>query len=185
MKVASTDTVDRGVHAAHAGDGGQTRRGFLGRLTAAVAALGAVVAGWPFLRSLVPNVLYEPPKRFRIGAPEGFQEGVTFLEEHRLFLFRQSSSFHAVSGICTHLGCTVKFSPFPMPREETVRDFSFRALGEFHCPCHGSKFRGEGTNYAGPAPRPLKCFLLEISRATGELVVDVATEVPRDFRLVV
>ncbi len=34
-------------------------------------------------------------------------------------------------------------------------------------------------------PGPLKCFRLEVSRATGELVVDVATEVPREFRLVV
>jgi menaquinol-cytochrome c reductase iron-sulfur subunit len=163
----------------------ETRRGFLTRLTAAVAGVGAAVASWPLLRSLVPNILYEPPKKFRIGAPESFQEGVTFLDEHRIFLFRDSSNFHAVSGICTHLGCTVKFSPYPLPQEETVRDFTFRAIGEFHCPCHGSRFRGEGTNFAGPAPRPLKCFHLEISRATGELVVDVATEVSREFRLVV
>lgn len=163
----------------------ESRRGFLGRLTAAVAALGALIAGWPFFRSLVPNVLYEPPKRFRIGAPESYQEGVTFLEAHRIFLIRQGSNFHAISAICTHLGCTVKFSPYPMPQEETVRQFTYRALGEFHCPCHGSKFRGEGTNYAGPAPRPLKCFRLEVSPATGELVVDVASEVSRDVRLVV
>jgi menaquinol-cytochrome c reductase iron-sulfur subunit len=182
--VASTETIPSDVRVSD-DETKPTRRGFLGRLTAAVAAAGALVASWPLLRSLVPNVLYEPPKKFRIGAPESFQEGVTFLEEHRLFLFRESSNFHAISGICTHLGCTVKFSPFTLPQEETVRDFNYRALGEFHCPCHGSKFRGEGTNYAGPAPRPLKCFHLEVSRATGELVVDVSTEVSRDFRLVV
>ena len=182
--MASSETVDAaaGVSRDRNED---TRRGFLGRLTAAVAGIGAVIAGWPLFRSLVPNVLYEPPKRFRIGVPESYQEGVTFLEEHRIFLIRESSRFHAISGICTHLGCTVKFSPFPMPQEETVRQFTYRALGEFHCPCHGSKFRGEGTNYAGPAPRPLKCFHLEVSAATGELVVDVASEVSRDVRLVV
>lgn len=182
--MASSETVD--AAAGSSPDRNEdTRRGFLGRLTAAVAAVGALIAGWPLFRSLVPNVLYEPPKRFRIGAPENYQEGVTFLEEHRIYLIRESSSFHAISGICTHLGCTVKFSPFPMPQEETVRKFTYRALGEFHCPCHGSKFRGEGTNYAGPAPRPLKCFYLEVSAATGELVVDVAAEVSRDVRLVV
>jgi len=182
--VASSETVDAaaGVSPDRNED---TRRGFLGRLTAAVAGIGAVIAGWPLFRSLVPNVLYEPPKRFRIGAPESYQEGVTFLEEHRIFLFRESTKFHAISGICTHLGCTVKFSPFTLPQEETVRQLTYRALGEFHCPCHGSKFRGEGTNFAGPAPRPLKCFHLELSPATGELVVDVAIEVSRDFRLVV
>ena len=183
--MASTDTVDNRVRISPDSGADQTRRGFLGRLTAAVAAVGALVAGWPLLRSLVPNILYEPPKKFRIGSPESFQEGVTFLDEHRIFLFRDSSSFHAISGICTHLGCTVKFSPFMTPKEETVRQFTYRALGEFQCPCHGSKFRGEGTNFAGPAPRPLKCFHLELSAATGELVVDTAAEVPRDFRLVV
>ena len=182
--MASTDRVnDNSQVLIESGE--ETRRGFLGRLTAAVAALGALVAGWPLLRSLVPNVLYEPPTRFRIGRPDNFQEGVTFLEEHKLFLFRESSNFHAISGVCTHLGCTVKFSSFPMPRDETVRQFTFHSLGEFLCPCHGSKFRGEGTNFAGPAPRPLKCFYLDFSPATGELVVDVSTEVPRDFRLVV
>ena len=144
-----------------------------------------MIASWPFLRSLVPNVLYEPPKRFGIGFPESYQEGVTFMEEHRVFLFRERTNFHAISGICTHLGCTVKFSPFTMPQEETVRQVTYRALGEFHCPCHGSKFRGEGTNYAGPAPRPLKSLLLEISPATGELVIDLGSEVSREFRLVV
>ena len=183
--MATTETVDDGVRIPSKSGAEHTRRGFLGWLTALVAAAGAAVTSWPLLRSLVPNVLYEPPKKFRIGAPENFQEGVTFLEEHRIFLFRDSSNYHAVSGICTHLGCTVKFSPFTLPQEETFRQFTYRALGEFHCPCHGSKFRGEGTNYAGPAPRPLKCFHLELSRATGELVVDVATEVSRDFRLVV
>ncbi len=183
--MASTDTVDSGVRISPKNGVDQTRRGFLGRLTAAVAAVGALVSSWPLLRSLVPNVLYEPPQQFRVGTPESFQEGVTFLEEHRIFLFRESSSFHAISAICTHLGCTVKFSSFAMPQEETVRQFTYRALGEFHCPCHGSKFRGEGSNFSGPAPRPLKCFHLELSPASGELFVDIATEVPRDFRLVV
>jgi len=182
----SEDAVREGVLTTGGGaEDAHTRRGFLGRLTGAVVGLGALISAWPFFRSLVPNVLYEPPTRFQIGAPDRFQEGVTFLDEHRLFLFREGSSLHAISGICTHLGCTVKFSAFSSPQDRTVREHSFRALGEFHCPCHGSRFHGEGTNFAGPAPRPLKCFHLEISPATGELLVDVGAEVERDFRLVV
>ena len=57
--------------------------------------------------------------------------------------------------------------------------------GEFLCPCHGSKFRGEGTNYSGPAPRPLQSFHIEVSPADGQLIVDLSREVDRDFRLVV
>jgi len=162
-----------------------SRRGFLAWLAGILAAAGAALAAWPMFRSLVPNVLYEPPKKFRIGLPDNYQEGVTFLEEHRLFLFRDGASFHAISGICTHLGCTVKFAAFGSPKEETVRGYTFRSLGEFRCPCHGSMFRGEGTNFAGPAPRPLTSYLLEVSPVTGDLVVDVAAEVSREFRLVV
>lgn len=161
------------------------RRSFLARLTGIVVAGGAFVAGWPLLRSLIPNVLYEPPRRFPAGDPSRLQEGVTFLDEHRVYLFREGNSFHAISGICSHLGCTVKFAAYGRRQEQTVREVSFTALGEFHCPCHGSKFHGEGTNYSGPAPRPLKWFHLEVSPATGELLVDMGREVDREFRLVV
>jgi len=163
----------------------QPRRTFLTTLTGVVVGLGAVVAGWPFFRSLVPNVLYEPPKRFKIGGPEDFQQGVTFIEKHRLYLFKEGGSFHAISAVCSHLGCTVKYSPYKRKEEQTVRKLTFEATGEFHCPCHGSKFYGEGTNYAGPAPRPLSWYPIEIAAADGQLVVDLGWEVDREFRLVV
>jgi menaquinol-cytochrome c reductase iron-sulfur subunit len=130
-------------------------------------------------------VRYEPPQRFKVGAPEGFQEGVTFLDEQRVFLFREKNGFHAMSGICSHLGCTVKFAPYGQPQQREVRGLSFDAVGEFLCPCHGSKFHGEGTNYSGPAPRPLKSYHVEVSVADGQLVVDMDREVDREFRLVV
>jgi menaquinol-cytochrome c reductase iron-sulfur subunit len=154
-------------------------------LTGAVVGLGAVVAGWPFFRSLVPNVLYEPPKRFKIGAPEDFQQGVTFIDKHRLYLFKEGGSFYAISAVCSHLGCTVKYSPYKRKEEQTVRKLTFESPGEFHCPCHGSKFYGEGTNYAGPAPRPLSWHPIEIAAADGQLMVDLGWEVDREFRLVV
>jgi len=171
--------------AAKTGPESDTRRKFVARLTGAVIGLGSLVASWPLLRSLIPNVLYEPPKRFGIGQPDRFQQGVTFLDQHRLYLFREGSGFFAISGICTHLGCTVKFSAFTRAQEMTVRNQTFIALGEFHCPCHGSKFHGDGTNFAGPAPRPLKWHPLEISAANGDLMVDLGREVDSEFRLVV
>lgn len=163
----------------------KTRRSFLARATGLVVGLGGLVASWPLVRSLMPNVLYEPPRRFAVGNPEMFQQGVTFLDEHRVYVFREGSTFYAISGVCTHLGCTVKFSPFARPQEQTVRKLTFESLGDFHCPCHGSRFHGEGTNYAGPAPRPLSCHLVEISPANGELIVDLGRQVNREFRLVV
>ena len=54
---------------------------------------------------------------------------------------------------------------------------------QFSCPCHGSKYRGDGTNVAGPAPQPLAWYRLSMSTDDGQLVVDLADEVDRDFRL--
>jgi menaquinol-cytochrome c reductase iron-sulfur subunit len=144
----------------------ESRRGFLRKLTGWLLGVGVVVGSWPLLRALIPNVHYEPPKRFKVGMPEAFTPGVHFLDEHRL-------------------GCTVKFSPFKQDKEMTVRKLTYLSAGEFHCACHGSRFHDEGTNFAGPAPRPLKWFQLELSPEDGQLVVDVAQEVDRDFRLVV
>jgi cytochrome b6-f complex iron-sulfur subunit len=163
----------------------QSRRGFLKKLTGSLFGFGFVAASWAFFRPLIPNVLYEPPKRFKVGRPEEYREGVQFLDEHRLFLFREGNAFHAISGVCTHLGCTVKFSPFKRERELTVRKLTYRSRGEFRCPCHGSEFRDEGTNFSGPAPRPLRWYQLELSPEDGQLLVDLSEEVDRDYRLVV
>jgi menaquinol-cytochrome c reductase iron-sulfur subunit len=51
------------------------------------------------------------------------------------------------------------------------------------CPCHGSKYEGDGTNVSGPAPRPLAWYRLSLATDDGQLVVDQADEVNQDFRL--
>jgi len=55
---------------------------------------------------------------------------------------------------CPHLGCTVPWRP----------DFTFLGrTGWFRCPCHGSTYTKEGgILVAGPAPRPLDLFELEV-----------------------
>jgi Rieske Fe-S protein len=45
-------------------------------------------------------------------------------------------TLHAVSAVCTHLGCVVSWNP-----AETSWD----------CPCHGSRFAADGTAIQGPA----------------------------------
>lgn len=162
-----------------------SRRSFLINSTKGLLGLGFVTGFWPYLRSLVPNVLYEPPRRFKIGQPDKFSAGVTFIEDRQIYIFREGNAFYAITGVCTHLGCTVKYSPSRHEKDLTVRDLSYRSKGEFHCPCHGSKFYDEGTNYAGPAPRPLQWYRLEISPEDGQLMVNLSKEVNRDFRLVV
>jgi nitrite reductase/ring-hydroxylating ferredoxin subunit len=130
-------------------------------LAAATGLLGTLA------RFLVPEVLYESPRRFAVGPPSDFPPGsATLIPEHRLFVFRVSDGFYAVSAVCTHLGCNVA-------RDE-VRGFA--------CPCHGSVFDEAGRVLDGPAPRPLPRYRMTLSQR-GELVVDTRRTVGADFRL--
>ena len=163
--------------------GTSSRRGFLKTLgiSAVLVALGGQL--FAMLRSLFPNVLYEPPQKFKVGTLDKFTDGGTFLEDKRLFIFRQQNTFHAISAACTHLGCTVKMVKLNQPKKVTAGGKEIDEQVEFHCPCHGSKYYGDGTNYAGPAPRPLDYFNLEVSPDDGQLIVDMAKKVEQDYRL--
>jgi len=165
--------------------GKPSRRGFL--KTAGISAVLLALGGEAFLmlRSLFPNVLYEPPQKFKVGLLDKFTDGGTFLEDKRLFIFRQKNTFHAISAACTHLGCTVKMVKLDQPKKVTAGGKEIDEQVEFHCPCHGSKYYGDGTNYAGPAPRPLDYFKLEVSPDDSQLIVDKATKVDQDFRLTI
>jgi cytochrome b6-f complex iron-sulfur subunit len=166
-------------------EGMQSRRSFLQQL-----GLGSVLvsfAGFSYqsLRSLVPNILYETPARFKVGLPSQMADGMTYLEDKRLFIFKEGQTYHAVSAACTHLGCTVKYTKLNQPKQVDT-DGAKRTINfEFHCPCHGSKYYADGTNYSGPAPRPLRCYKLEVSPDDGQLVADLGTEVDQNFRLTV
>jgi menaquinol-cytochrome c reductase iron-sulfur subunit len=171
---------------AEADTGGKSsRRSFLTRLGLGATLLALAGQVYAYLRSLKPNVLYEDAQRFKVGAPDQFGEGSHFLEDRRLYLFRQRNTFYAVSAVCTHLGCTVRMQKLNQPKRVKVRGREFDEQHEFHCPCHGSKYYGDGTNYAGPAPKPLSYFKLEVSPDDGQLIVDLSAEVGQDFRLTV
>lgn len=146
-----------------------------------LAAVGAQTAA--SLRSLVPNVSYDAPTTVKLGPPQDFPDGMKFLPDQRLFVFREGKTFHAVSAVCTHLGCTVRAEALSNPETKTVNGVPLRLTHRFLCPCHGSKYAGDGTNVAGPAPKPLAWYHLSLSPEDGELVVDLARAVDRDFRL--
>lgn len=164
-------------------DGG--RRTVLQKLGLGGMIAGLVGFGVQSFRSLVPNVLYEPPQKFKVGPPSLLAEGVTFLEDKRLYVFKEGKSFYAISAACTHLGCTVKYTKLNQPKHVEVGGETKTVPFEFHCPCHGSRFYSDGTNYAGPAPRPLHWYRLEVSPDDGQLVVNTNDEVDQNFRLTV
>jgi cytochrome b6-f complex iron-sulfur subunit len=59
---------------------------------------------------------------------------------------------------CTHLGCTVKWSP------ET---------NNFRCPCHGGEYSANGTVTRRPPPRPLERLQLDVGDDGTVVVADV------------
>ncbi len=150
-----------------------SRRNFLTKIGIGAGAVAVVGQAGASLRSLVPNVSYDSPTTVKLGTPTDFQEGMKYLPDERLFVMRKGNAFHAISAVCTHLGCTV--------RAETLAAGGQRFL----CPCHGSQYTGDGVNVAGPAPKPLAWHPLSIAADDGQLVVDLAEEVDRDFRLTV
>lgn len=163
----------------------ESRRSFLHALGLGGMIAGLAGFGFQSLRSLIPNVLYEPSMKFKIGPPATLAEGMTFLEDKRLYVFKEGKSFYAISGSCTHLGCTVKYAKLNQPKQVEMNGEKKIFPFEFHCPCHGSKFYGDGSNYAGPAPAPLHWYRLEISPDDGQLVVNMNDEVEQNFRLTV
>lgn len=165
--------------------GNPGRRSFLQKLGIGGLLAGLFGFGAQSVRSLIPNVLYEPPRRFKIGTPASLADGVTFLEEQRLYILKEGKTFSAISGSCTHLGCTVKLAKLQQPKQVEIDGVQTPVPFEFHCPCHGSKFYADGTNYAGPAPRPLLWYRLEVSPDDGQLVVNLNEEVDRNVRLTV
>ncbi|MBI3894166.1 MAG: Rieske 2Fe-2S domain-containing protein [Candidatus Wallbacteria bacterium] len=146
----------------------RTRREFLSKC--AGWTLAATVAGYASaaVAYLDPRVLYEPPTQFSIGRPIDFAPGsATFLEEKRLFVFRASEGLYAVSAVCSHLGCNVRWTA---------------AKEDFECPCHGSVYDRQGRVVSGPAPRPLEWYALSCNKS-GVVMVDTTKTVAPDFRL--
>jgi Rieske Fe-S protein len=76
-------------------------------------------------------------------------------EELSFYIFSENGrDFIAMSNICTHLGCRVRW----------IDDND-----QFFCPCHNGIFDKDGTVTAGPAPRALDQY--EVKVEDGQLYV--------------
>lgn len=140
---------------------GVSRRDFLSLASLGMVVTSALALVGGMFRMSKPTVRYEEATKFKIGKAENFPVGtVKKLDDKGVFIFSQDDGLHAISSVCTHLGCIVAVS-------ETG----------FQCPCHGSKYDENGKVIGGPAPRNLAW--LEISRGIdGSLMVDTSSAVP-------
>jgi Rieske Fe-S protein len=95
----------------------------------------------------------ENPNNAALRAVDGAR--LITVDGKRLLIVRLAeSTFVVLSAICTHSGCTVKYSP---------------TRGDVVCPCHGSSFATDGRVTHGPAALPLASFAT-IYDATAERV---------------
>lgn len=123
----------------------RSRRHVLGRLL----AIGLAV---PFLGGLVAMLRREQAASVpaTVLIPPDTSVGLSVLDA--VIVSRASNgTIRVFSSRCTHLGCHI---------DRIVGD-------EAVCPCHGSRYRADGTVSAGPATRPLKPFRLEPDPVSG------------------
>lgn len=132
------------------------RRMFLGGTATFIAGMTITTLGTN--RFMFPRILFEPPSSFDAGLIDDFLPNQpVFFKEYRTWIIRFSDRIIALSGRCTHLGCTPKW---------------LASDGKFKCPCHGSGFRITGINFEGPAPRALERF--QILLVGDRLIVEKA-----------
>ncbi len=142
--------------------GDEDRRSFL---SIGFWLLGAVSALWTLLtvKFMFPNVLREPPSKFKVGFPDAFPAGQVsekFKAQFGVWIvnteYNGQPEIVALKTVCTHLGCTPNW---------------LEAEQKYKCPCHGSGFYKDGINFEGPAPRPLERYAIRVAD-DGQIEVD-------------
>jgi cytochrome b6-f complex iron-sulfur subunit len=150
-----------GTAALNADEHDEHRRDFMKAVATGTLALGIGGAVVECSRFLAPNVLYEPSKVFRVGEVSSFPIGSrTVVEGRGVEVVRERDGIHAISLVCTHLGCLLR----PVENDSECG---------YACPCHGSRFTMAGGVLGGPAPRDLPWFEVYVD-VTGNLVVDTS-----------
>ena len=120
----------------------------------AAAALGA--AGAPLLAGCGDGTNPAPSAGDAIARLEDLPDGGVKVVMTNAgspgVLFRDGERVTALSGVCTHQGCSVR-----------------NEVKHLLCPCHNSKFDFEGVPFEGPATEPLPP--LDVMVEGGDVVV--------------
>jgi len=144
-----------------------TRRDTLSRSAWAMVLSTLGIAAVGSVRMLYPRVHFTLPSTVVLGSPDQFAVGAVntkWKKSHSVIVIRTAAGFYALRSVCTHLGCIPNWKP---------------AENKFKCPCHGSGFHLDGTNFEGPAPRPLERLKIFLD-PDGRLVVDTAVRLRKE-----
>lgn len=144
-----------------------SRRDFFKTTIAAASALIGSALGIPAIAYIVGPALQTEKSnewlhlgstsKIEIGVPTLFktklqmQTGwITNEEEITVYALTENGrDYIAMSNICTHLGCHVRW----------ISD-----RGQFFCPCHNGIFNKQGEVVSGPPPRPLDRFPVKVEK---------------------
>lgn len=149
----------------------ENRRTFIVKLLMIFSGIIAVLLSIPVIGVILEPVFRKKEETWRRIAPvEEFKVGETKLvkfqnaqprpwsgptEQTASWLRRVSDNeFTAFAIYCTHLGCPVRWT----------EDAQL-----FLCPCHGGVYNKDGSNAAGPPPRPLDKYPARIYQGYVEI----------------
>jgi|SRR6266545_3388170 len=140
----------------------ETRRGILVRVAIWLGLLTSYGTAAAFAaRFLYPRRQLPRRRSIYVGPLDSIIEGeATEVEDPRgasVQVVREANQVRALSTVCPHLGCRVRWEP------ERQR---------FICPCHQGVFDREGRVLSGPPPRPLDRYQVDIADGQVYLVVE-------------
>lgn len=161
-----------------------TRRQFLlimGWIGASVATLFGTAK---ILQFMFPGATLEEPLAFKVNVdPNAITVGNPLqITSKRVSIVRDDGGFYAVYLICTHLGCTPNYTTSvtagsgvsdDVAKSHGLRKGAEQITNGWACPCHGSRYFIDSTNFYGPAPRPMDWVDVQYA-PDGSLVVDRA-----------
>jgi len=126
------------------------RRKFLGILLGAIGGVITAAFAWPLFRFLSPVDKGGAAEQVRVAKDQVTGDKpylFSFQGRPAVLLQRGPGEYVALSAVCTHLGCIVKW----------VNDSQ-----EFLCPCHGGRFSPTGQVLGGPPPKPLATYTVSL-----------------------
>lgn len=141
------------------------RREFLSFATVAIGSLIAALMGVPAIAYILGPTLRksETDEWIRLGSITKLELGIPTLFKTKIeyqtgwiisekeiavyVLTENGRDYIAMSNVCTHLGCRVRY----------ISDQSL-----FFCPCHNAAFDKTGDVVDGPPPRPLDRYEIKV-----------------------